>query len=177
MCYFHDLINDYYTIEHPLTQRRKGSRSDPRCGGRYLKVLERQRLDLLCLRTKPSPGWKRRRCYAFLGAKGPETHTKAMSEVCEWPAVLATGHALQQAAGRPRAPAVHVIVRFRNLQIPCQSCGVMQSTLKCNQPLDISIQVLPSKLRCLMSFCRSCADALHKNALGPRMGNPVSLRP
>ena len=26
-------------------------------------------------------------------------------------------------------------------------------------------QVLP---RCLMSFCQSCADALHKNALGPR---------
>ena len=21
VCYFHDLINDYYTIEHPLTQR------------------------------------------------------------------------------------------------------------------------------------------------------------
>ena len=33
-------------------------------------------------------------------------------------------------AKRPRPRPL----RFRNLQIPCQSCGVMQSTLKCNQP-------------------------------------------
>ncbi|OLP93602.1 Cyclomaltodextrinase [Symbiodinium microadriaticum] len=100
VCYFHDLLNDYYTIEHPLTQR-------------YLKVLERQRLDLLCLRTKPS----------------------------------VNGLLFSQ-------PDMLFNKQFRNLQIPCQSCGVMQSTLKCNQ--------------CLMSFCQSCADALHKNALGPR---------
>ncbi|CAE7577572.1 aglB [Symbiodinium natans] len=100
VCYFHDLLNDYYTIEHPLTQR-------------YLKVLERQRLDLLCLRTKPS----------------------------------VNGLLFSQ-------PDMLFNKQFRNLQIPCQSCGVMQSTLKCNQ--------------CLMSFCQSCADSLHKNALGPR---------
>eukprot|EP00442_Polarella_glacialis_P053490 CAMPEP_0115151048 /NCGR_PEP_ID=MMETSP0227-20121206/65383_1 /TAXON_ID=89957 /ORGANISM="Polarella glacialis, Strain CCMP 1383" /LENGTH=567 /DNA_ID=CAMNT_0002561491 /DNA_START=33 /DNA_END=1733 /DNA_ORIENTATION=- len=98
--YFHDTVNDYYTIEHPLTQR-------------YLKVLERQRLDLLCLRTKPS----------------------------------VNGLLFSQ-------PDMLFHRQFRNLQIPCQSCGVMQSTLKCNQ--------------CLMSFCQSCADSLHKNALGPR---------
>merc|ERR1719486_555252 len=39
--YFHDLENDYYTVEHPLTQR-------------YLKVMERERLYMLALRTKPS---------------------------------------------------------------------------------------------------------------------------
>jgi len=100
VCYFHDLVNDYYTIEHPLTQR-------------YLKVLERQRLDLLCLRTKPS----------------------------------VNGLLFSQ-------PDMLFHKQFRNLQIPCQACGVMQSTLKCNQ--------------CLMSFCQSCADSLHKNALGPR---------
>jgi len=100
VCYFHDLINDYFTIEHPLTQR-------------YLKVLERQRLDLLCLRTKPS----------------------------------VNGLLFSQ-------PDMLFHKQFRNLQIPCQSCGVMQSTLKCNQ--------------CLMSFCQACADSLHKNALGPR---------
>jgi len=100
VCYFQDLINDYFTIEHPLTQR-------------YLKVLERQRLDLLCLRTKPS----------------------------------VNGLLFSQ-------PDMLFHKQFRNLQIPCQSCGVMQSTLKCNQ--------------CLMSFCQACADSLHKNALGPR---------
>lgn len=98
--YFHDTINDYYTIEHPLTQR-------------YLKVLERQRLDLLCIRTKPS----------------------------------VNGLLFSQ-------PDMLFHKQFRNLQIPCQSCGVMQSTLKCNQ--------------CLMSFCQACADSLHKGALGPR---------
>ena len=42
--------------------------------------------------------------------------------------------------------------RFRNLQIPCQSCGVMQSTLKCNQPLggssagNISVPIRESTL-------------------------------
>mmetsp|Transcript_78555 Transcript_78555/g.168326 ORF Transcript_78555/g.168326 Transcript_78555/m.168326 type:complete len:596 (-) Transcript_78555:50-1837(-) len=100
VCYFQDTVNDYYTIEHPLTQR-------------YLKILERQRLDLLCLRTKPS----------------------------------VNGLLFGQ-------PDMLFHKQFRNLQIPCQSCGVMQSVLKCNQ--------------CLMSFCQSCADALHKNALGPR---------
>lgn len=98
--YFHDVENDYYTIEHPLTQR-------------YLKVLERQRLDLLCLRTKPS----------------------------------VNGLLFKQ-------PDMLFHQQFRNLQIPCQSCGVMQSVVKCNQ--------------CLMSFCNACADALHKVALGPR---------
>lgn len=98
--YFHDTVNDYYTIEHPLTQR-------------YLKVLERQRLDLLCLRTKPS-----------------------VDDLLF------------------KQPDMLFHKEFRNLQIPCQSCGVMQSTLKCNQ--------------CLMSFCQACADALHKNAKGPR---------
>jgi hypothetical protein len=98
--YFHDVENDYYTIEHPLTQR-------------YLKVLERQRLDALCLRTKPS----------------------------------VNGLLFRQ-------PDMLFNKQFRNLQIPCQSCGVMQSTLKCNQ--------------CLMSFCQACFDALHKHALGPR---------
>mmetsp|Transcript_29779 Transcript_29779/g.67451 ORF Transcript_29779/g.67451 Transcript_29779/m.67451 type:complete len:585 (-) Transcript_29779:90-1844(-) len=98
--YFHDTINDYYTIEHPLTQR-------------YLKVLERQRLDLLCLRTVPS----------------------------------VNGLLFKQ-------PDMLFHKQFRNLQIPCQSCGVMQSVLKCNQ--------------CMMSFCGACADALHKVALGPR---------
>jgi|Transcript_52166 hypothetical protein len=100
VCYFHDTVNDYYTIEHPLTQR-------------YLKVLERQRLDLLCLRTKPS----------------------------------VDGLLFKQ-------PDMLFQKQFRNLQIPCQSCGVMQSTLKCNQ--------------CMMSFCQACADTLHKNSLGPR---------
>jgi len=98
--YFHDTENDYHTIEHPLTQR-------------YLKVLERQRLDLLCLRTKPS----------------------------------VNGLLFKQ-------PDMLFHKQFRNLQIPCQSCGVMQSVVKCNQ--------------CLMSFCGACADALHKVAQGPR---------
>jgi len=98
--YFHDTENDYYTIEHPLTQR-------------YLKVLERQRLDLLCLRTKPS----------------------------------VNGLLFSQ-------PDMLFHKQFRNLQIPCQSCGVMQSTVKC--------------LQCLMSFCGACSDALHKVELGPR---------
>ncbi|KAF4719096.1 hypothetical protein FOZ63_026072, partial [Perkinsus olseni] len=39
--YFHDTENDYFTLEHPLTNR-------------FLKVLERQRLDLIAMRTKPS---------------------------------------------------------------------------------------------------------------------------
>jgi len=98
--YFHDTVNDYFTIEHPLTQR-------------YLKVLERQRLDLLVLRTKPS----------------------------------VNGLLFSQ-------PDMLFHQNFRNLQIPCQSCGVMQSTLKCNQ--------------CLMSFCQACFDALHKGSQGPR---------
>jgi hypothetical protein len=98
--YFHDTVNDYYTIEHPLTQR-------------YLKVLERQRLDLLCLRTKPS----------------------------------VDGLLFKQ-------PDMLFQQRYRNLQIPCQSCGVMQSTVKCNQ--------------CVMSLCTACSDAMHKESLGPR---------
>lgn len=98
--YFHDVVNDYYTIEHPLTQR-------------YLKVLERQRLDLLVLRTKPS----------------------------------VNGLLFSQ-------PDMIFHQNFRNLQIPCQSCGVMQSTLKCQQ--------------CLMSFCNACYETLHTGATGPR---------
>jgi len=98
--YFHDTVNDYFTIEHPLTQR-------------YLKVLERQRLDVLVLRTKPS----------------------------------VNGLLFSQ-------PDMLFHQQFRNLQIPCQSCGVMQSTLKCMQ--------------CLMSFCQACYDALHKESQGPR---------
>mmetsp|Transcript_23845 Transcript_23845/g.52822 ORF Transcript_23845/g.52822 Transcript_23845/m.52822 type:complete len:586 (+) Transcript_23845:79-1836(+) len=100
VCYFRDTENDYFTIEHPLTQR-------------YLKVLERQRLDLLAIRTKPS----------------------------------VNGLLFGQ-------PEMLFHQQFRNLQIPCQSCGVCQSTLKCNQ--------------CLMSFCQACFDVLHKKALGPR---------
>jgi hypothetical protein len=100
VCYFQDVENDYYTIEHPLTQR-------------YLKVLERARLDLLAIRTKPS----------------------------------VNGLLFSQ-------PDMLFHRQFRNLQIPCQSCGVMQSMLKCNQ--------------CLMSFCQACYDALHLKALGPR---------
>mmetsp|Transcript_34745 Transcript_34745/g.79689 ORF Transcript_34745/g.79689 Transcript_34745/m.79689 type:complete len:522 (+) Transcript_34745:96-1661(+) len=98
--YFHDTDNDYYTLEHPLTQR-------------YLKVLERQRLDVLCLRTKPS----------------------------------VNGLLFKQ-------PEMLFHNEFRHLQIPCMSCGVMQSTLKCTQ--------------CLMSFCQSCFDAMHKSSQGPR---------
>jgi len=44
--------------------------------------------------------------------------------------------------------------QFRNLQIPCQDCGVLQSTVKCEQ--------------CLMSFCTSCYDCLHSHCEGPR---------
>jgi hypothetical protein len=101
--YFHDTVNDYYTVEHPLTQR-------------YLKVLERQRLDLIVLRSKPSVN----------------------GLLFSQPDLLFHQH-------------------FRNLQIPCQSCGVMQSTLKCNQ--------------CLMSFCQACYDTLHKGSQGPRKGH------
>jgi len=100
VCYFMDVQNDYYTIEHPLTQR-------------YLKVLERARLDLLAIRTKPS----------------------------------VNGLMFSQ-------PDMLFHRQFRNLQIPCQSCGVMQSILKCNQ--------------CLMAFCQACFDALHLKAKGPR---------
>mmetsp|Transcript_79762 Transcript_79762/g.222017 ORF Transcript_79762/g.222017 Transcript_79762/m.222017 type:complete len:581 (-) Transcript_79762:138-1880(-) len=100
VCYFHDVHNDFYTIEHPLTQR-------------YLKVLERARLDLLCLRTKRS------------------VNGLLFSE-----------------------PDMLFHMQYRNLQIPCQSCGVMQSVLKCNQ--------------CLMAFCQACWDAMHKSAMGPR---------
>eukprot|EP00927_Polykrikos_kofoidii_P054841 TRINITY_DN49197_c0_g1_i1.p1 TRINITY_DN49197_c0_g1~~TRINITY_DN49197_c0_g1_i1.p1 ORF type:complete len:636 (+),score=101.10 TRINITY_DN49197_c0_g1_i1:103-1908(+) len=100
VCYFHDVQNDYFTIEHPLTQR-------------YLKVLERARLDLLAIRTKPS----------------------------------VNGLLFSQ-------PDMLFHRQFRNLQIPCQSCGVMQSMKKCQQ--------------CLMSFCGACYDALHAKALGPR---------
>lgn len=100
VCYYHDVQNDYFTIEHPLTQR-------------YLKVLERARLDLLAIRTKPS----------------------------------VNGLLFSQ-------PDMLFHIQFRNLQIPCQSCGVMQSTLKCNQ--------------CLMAFCQACWDTLHKDANGPR---------
>jgi hypothetical protein len=101
--YFRDTVNDYYTVEHPLTQR-------------YLKVLERQRLDLIVLRSKPSVN----------------------GLLFSQPDILFHEH-------------------FRNLQIPCQSCGVMQSTLKCNQ--------------CLMSFCQACYDTLHKGSQGPRKGH------
>lgn len=100
VCYFQDVHYDYFTIEHPLTQR-------------YLKVLERARLDLLVIRTKPS----------------------------------VNGLLFSQ-------PDMLFHRQFRNLQIPCQSCSVTQSTVKCNQ--------------CLMAFCQACFDALHKNSLGPR---------
>jgi hypothetical protein len=98
--YFHDIENDYYTIEHPLTQR-------------YLKVLERSRLDALCMRTKPS----------------------------------VNGLILKQ-------PDMLFAKQFRNMQIPCQSCGVMQATLRCNQSY--------------MFLCQGCWDALTKHSQGPR---------
>jgi len=98
--YFHDTENDYYTVEHPLTQR-------------YLKILERERTDLLALRTKPS----------------------------------VNGLLFKQ-------PDMLFQKQFRNLQIPCQDCGVLQSTVKCEQ--------------CLMSFCTSCYDCLHSHCEGPR---------
>lgn len=100
LVYFHDLENDYFTMEHPLTQR-------------YLKVLEKERLDLLALRSKPSVN--------MLIFRQPEM----------------TFHS-----------------QFKNLQIPCQLCNVMQSTVKCHQ--------------CIMSFCQSCFDSLHSNCEGPR---------
>jgi hypothetical protein len=98
--YFHDLENDYYTIEHPLTQR-------------YLKALERARLDQLALRTKPSVN-------ALVFAQ----------------------------------PEILFNAQYRNLQVPCQDCGVMQATLKCNQ--------------CVMSFCNACYSNLHDHCEGPR---------
>lgn len=98
--YFHDQVNDYFTIEHPLTQR-------------YLKVLERGRLDLLVFVTKPSVG----------------------------------GLLFRQ-------PDILFHSKYRNLQIPCQSCNVVQSTVRCNQ--------------CLMSFCQACFDLLHGESGGPR---------
>lgn len=98
--YFHDLENDYYTIEHPLTQR-------------YLKVLERARLDALALRTKPSVN----------------------ALVFHQPEVLFNA-------------------QYRNLQVPCQDCGVMQATVKCDQ--------------CVMSFCQACYSNLHDYCEGFR---------
>ena len=98
--YFHDLENDYYTLEHPHTQR-------------FLKVLEKHRLDLLAMRTKPSVN-----------------------------KLLLT------------QPDVLFHRQFRNLQIPCTDCGVMQSTVKCNE--------------CETSFCDACFDLWHKHAHGPR---------
>lgn len=98
--YFHDTENDYYVLEHPLTQR-------------YLKIVERSRLDILALRTKPS----------------------------------VNGLVFKQ-------PDVLFQNQFRNLQIPCQDCGILQSTLRCEQ--------------CVMSFCQACFDSLHRNCEGPR---------
>jgi len=98
--YFHDLENDYYTVEHPLTQR-------------YLKVMERERLYTLALRTKPSVN-----------------------------------------ALMFHQPAELFNQQFPNLQVPCQDCGVMQSTVKCDQ--------------CVMSFCDACFKNLHSNCEGPR---------
>jgi len=98
--YFHDTENDYYVLEHPLTQR-------------YLKIVERSWLDILALRTKPS----------------------------------VNGLQFKQ-------PDVLFQNQFRNLQIPCQDCGILQSTLRCEQ--------------CVMSFCQSCYDNLHKYCEGPR---------
>jgi hypothetical protein len=98
--YFHDLENDYYTVEHPLTQR-------------YLKVLERERLYVLALRTKPAVN-------ALVFHQAAELFNQ----------------------------------QFPNLQVPCQDCGVMQSTLKCEQ--------------CVMSFCDACFRNLHANCEGPR---------
>jgi len=103
--YFHDLENDYYTLEHPLTQR-------------YLKVLERSRVDVIALRTKPA--------------------------VCG----LVFGQ-----------PDIIFQQQFRNLQLPCQDCGVVQSTAKCNQ--------------CLQSYCQGCFDNHHKFAVGPKKDHTV----
>jgi len=104
--FFHDLTNDWYTVEHPLTQR-------------YLKILEKARLDQLALRTKQSVN----------------------ALVFNQPDVLFHS-------------------QFRNMQVPCQDCNVMQSTVKCNQ--------------CVMSFCDACFKSLHENCEGPRKSHTTT---
>jgi B-box zinc finger/IQ calmodulin-binding motif len=98
--FFRDTDNDLCTLEHPLTQR-------------YLKVLERQRLDTISIRFDKS------------AASLLETQS-------------------------------HVLMKgdVRMLQIPCEDCGMFQSTTRCNQ--------------CLISFCESCYENLHTHATGPR---------
>ena len=98
--YFHDIPNKLYTLEHPLTQR-------------YLKVLERQRLDTIAIRMEPS--------IANL--------------------MMSQSDMLVQGD-------------MRLLQIPCEDCGVFQSSMRCNQ--------------CLMSFCDGCYENLHAVSKGPR---------
>ena len=101
--YYHDVANKLHTLEHPLTQR-------------YLKVLERQRLDSIAVRIEPS--------IAMLMVNQSD--------------MLVQGD-------------------MRVLQIPCQDCGVFQSSMRCNQ--------------CLMSFCDGCYENLHASSKGPRKGH------
>ena len=95
--YFHDIENDYYTLEHPLTQR-------------YLKVLERQRIDMIAMRSRPGVSM-----LVF------------------------------------RQPDVLFHAQFKHIQLPCQDCGVMQSTLHCEQ--------------CMQSYCDACFGNLHSRGL------------
>lgn len=107
--YFHDLENDYYTLEHPLTQR-------------YLKVLERSRIDQLALRTKPA----------------------------------VNGLQFNQAD-------ILFFQQFRNLQIPCQDCNIVQATVRCYQ--------------CMQSFCQGCYDNNHKFSVGPKKDHTIEYTP
>ena len=45
-------------------------------------------------------------------------------------------------------PDILFFQQFRNLQIPCQDCGMVQATVRCHQ--------------CMMSFCQGCFDNNHK---------------
>ena len=93
LVYFEDKDFHLYTIEHPLTQR-------------YLKVLERQRIDSIALRGKP----------AVLKLQSTQ-------------------------------PDILFHLQFTHLQIPCQDCGLGQSTIHCHQ--------------CIASYCESCHSLLH----------------
>lgn len=93
LVYFRDISNDLLTVEHPLTQR-------------YLKVLERQRIDLIARRTRPHVA-------------------KLDSDQAD----------------------VLFHLEYPHLQLPCQDCGLSQSTVHCVQ--------------CIQSLCQSCHVLLH----------------
>lgn len=96
--FFEDTISGHLTLEHPLTQR-------------YLKVLEKARLETLILKR----------------------YKNTRSLISTQPDALFNQE-------------------FVHIQIPCQSCKLFQSTLRCEQ--------------CLMSFCDECFSIMH--ARGPR---------